>query len=316
MDSDSIYTTNQPEIVEHARYCNENYLTIENNIPMSKNVYNDSPESFAKVDSALMKANTAIGESSNLAQLALTYSYNYNDSNIENSIAILSVLAQIAIDSSKRVFEVDFISEIKRLKKELKVDTNGLPLFWFMLKRKNRFAKGNNKADQKEQQEKKKMEHYNPHLVCPMNFVCETSFFPERTSEETLPMEYFFQSYPLKSQKRVSQNLERFIEEYCTDLANKMAEDEEEDYKIGEEEFEEMMDNLRRCYIPDHAIGVVSNLLDRAFRISSRMKTNQGTLESNLWRNKPVVVKILYGINKKCLFNCLNKNIMKNITKD
>lgn len=33
MDSDSIYTTNQADIVLHAKDCKEKYLTIVNNIP-------------------------------------------------------------------------------------------------------------------------------------------------------------------------------------------------------------------------------------------------------------------------------------------
>ncbi len=91
MDSDSIYVTNQPEIVECAkRFVNE-YPTIENRIPKDTNRYSSSIEDFAKVDNLLAKANSAIGESSNLAQLALTYTYNFSDKKYLDYVAILSV---------------------------------------------------------------------------------------------------------------------------------------------------------------------------------------------------------------------------------
>ena len=40
-DSDSLYVTNQPKIVAHAKYCYENYPTIVNKIPRNPNEYNN-----------------------------------------------------------------------------------------------------------------------------------------------------------------------------------------------------------------------------------------------------------------------------------
>ena len=50
-------------------------------------------ESFARVDNNLAAAQMAIGESSNLAQLALTYTYNFDDQKYIDYVCILSVLA-------------------------------------------------------------------------------------------------------------------------------------------------------------------------------------------------------------------------------
>lgn len=93
MDSDSIYTTNQPAIVAHAKYCYENYPTIVNNIPAGKNVYSNSLENFAKVDNNIASRQLEIGASSNLAQIALTYTYNFSAQKYEDAVCILSVLA-------------------------------------------------------------------------------------------------------------------------------------------------------------------------------------------------------------------------------
>lgn len=49
-DSDSGYTTNQSDIVEHARNCYQNYPTIKNNIPKEKNIYGKSMDDYAGID--------------------------------------------------------------------------------------------------------------------------------------------------------------------------------------------------------------------------------------------------------------------------
>ena len=48
---------------------------------------------FARMDNNLAQAQLAIGESSNLAQIALTYSHNYDDKKYSDAVSILSVVA-------------------------------------------------------------------------------------------------------------------------------------------------------------------------------------------------------------------------------
>lgn len=91
--ADSIYVTNQPDIVDRAKHCYEKYPTIDNNIPKEKAHYSNTLENFAIVDNKLAESQLAIGESSNLAQLALTYTYNFPDQKYEDYVCILSVLA-------------------------------------------------------------------------------------------------------------------------------------------------------------------------------------------------------------------------------
>ena len=92
-DSDSIYTTNQSDIVTHAQYCYKNHKTIVNNIPKSSKTYSNTMKDFATVDNSLAKAQVAIGSSSNLAQCCLTYTFNYNDQKYRDYVCILAVLA-------------------------------------------------------------------------------------------------------------------------------------------------------------------------------------------------------------------------------
>ena len=52
-DSDSGYTTDQADIVEHARLCYINYPTIVNNIPKDKNIYSKSDGIIAPKTTAI-----------------------------------------------------------------------------------------------------------------------------------------------------------------------------------------------------------------------------------------------------------------------
>lgn len=93
-DSDSIYCTNHKKIAEYAKKCYKEYPTIVNNIPKEKTKYVCSMLSYSNIDNKLASAQLAIGESSNLAQLALSYSYNNINSECDDYVSILSVLAQ------------------------------------------------------------------------------------------------------------------------------------------------------------------------------------------------------------------------------
>lgn len=143
---------------------------------------------YAKMDIQMAKSKRGIGESSNLAQLALTYYWtdrnnNYNTTfttkNLHDNFIILAVLAQVIIDSSKRSYEVDALDEIERIKamecmnptdiygnkkdfpefmkytKDIPVTKNGNPLEYEIVKE--------NKA--------KVAKRINYKLVCPMNWL-------------------------------------------------------------------------------------------------------------------------------------------------
>lgn len=92
-DSDFLYVTNQPDIVEHARRCYLKYPTIVNNIPKESNRYHNTMDDYALIDNNLSRSQTDIGESSNLAQIAQTYECNFSDQKYSDYVCILSVLA-------------------------------------------------------------------------------------------------------------------------------------------------------------------------------------------------------------------------------
>lgn len=117
LDTDSIYTTNQPDIVNIAEAAYLNYPTIINDIEKGNSEYKKDMKSYARMDSKISSSQYAIGEASNIAQLALSYYYDSGSESteLEDVFIICSVLAQVAIDSAKRMFDINVDSELSRL---------------------------------------------------------------------------------------------------------------------------------------------------------------------------------------------------------
>ena len=290
MDSDSIYTTNQPQIVEHAKKCQSLYPTIVNNIPKDSNVYNNTMEDFAILDNKLAASQSDIGESSNLAQLAQTYDCTFDKQKYKDYICILSVLAQIAIDSAKRLFDVDVASEIKRIKKDMDVSENKYPVFWKIVKRD--FKENNVNYD----------------LVCPMNYLYNLKLDRFRSTQSTIPIEYFFKKYNIEKNRKTCKKVEDLIEMYMNKFYSYMTSDEEDYFFILKMDFDQMISDIMKVYISKNYIGLFSWLLDRAFCISIAQKQNQYKLKSTIKKRRSILIKTLYSINSENLLKCFSNN--------
>lgn len=290
MDSDSIYTTNQPHIVAHAKYCCENYPTIVNNIPKDSNVYNNSMEDFAILDNKLAASQLDIGESSNLAQLAQTYDCTYDEQKYKDYVCILSVLAQIAIDSAKRLFDVDVGAEIKRIKKDMNVKENKYPVFWKIIHR-----------DFKEK-------NINHNLICPMNYLYNLKLDQFRSDKSTIPMEHFFQKFEIEKNRKTCKKVEEIIETYISKLSSSYINQNDDSYFLLKMDFDNMIEDIKKIYISKNYIGLFSWLLDRAFCLSLAQKQNQYKLKSTIKRRRSVLIKALYDINSANLLKCFANN--------
>jgi len=119
LDTDSIYTTNQKNIVGLAKKAYTEFPTIINGIKYGTNEYDKSMKSYSKMDQNISASQYNIGSASNIAQLALSYWFDggCKDKELEDVFIICSVLAQVAIDSSKRNFEIKLGSELARIEK-------------------------------------------------------------------------------------------------------------------------------------------------------------------------------------------------------
>lgn len=286
-DSDSCYTTNQADIVNHAKWCYLNKPTIVNNIPKDKNHYSNTLEEFANIDNNLAKQQLSIGTSSNLAQICQTYGYTFNDQKYQDYICILSVLAQVSIDSAKRSFDVNINDEITRIKKEVGVEENKYPLFWKYV---------NQDLDHKK---------INKSLICPMNHLCDIKFKEYKTNG-VLPIQHFFAKVEEPKDRKTCRKVEELIEEYGLNyLDNGNCEDE--DYLLARNDFDELIEEIRTIYISKNYITLMSWLINRAFDTNGRMKKSL----SNLNKNKPLLMNTLYKINPKIFLKCFSKNAKK-----
>lgn len=288
-----MYVTNQPHIVSHAKYCYENYPTIVNNIPKEKNSYSNTLLNYARIDNNLAASRLAIGESSNLAQLSLTYTYNFEDKKYKDYVCILSVLAQVAIDNSKRKFDINLDSEIKRIKEDLNIKKNGYPLFWKYIKPTFNTSRINYK------------------LKCPMNYLCKLKVGEFKPKTETLPMSYFFESFQVDKNRKRSMKVESLIEKYSLDIYNSI-DFNTQDYCLLSDGFDELIEDIQKIYISGNYLGLISWLINRAFLINSGTQRNKDTMNSNTDKNKSLLLKVLYTINPDAVIKCFSRNLIDN----
>ncbi len=240
------------------------------------------------MDNKLSHAQLAIGESSNLAQIALTYSHNFTEQKYKDIVCILSVLAQVAIDNAKRSFDIDLVEEIKRIKKELDIAQNKYPKFWKMI-----HSDFNTK-------------NINTNLKCPMNYMSELNLMNYKSFESTIPIsEFFIKHETTKSEKQKNRKVEELIEKYSLELYNSHNQDfETEDYLLLRDDFEDMIAEIQQMYISKNYRSLYSWILDRAFVITSKVKANRHNIESMINKNKSLLFKTLYTINPKMFLEC------------
>lgn len=163
VDSDSVYVTNQKELAELAKQAYIHYPTIINKVDeIGTNNYHFCMEDYAKMDNMIADAQSSIGTSTDAAQLALSYYYNGNmeDKELEKCFVILSVIGQISIDLAKRVFDIDVVKEIRRIKRLPCMRNNIVPRFFYDTKK----SRGKIKDE-----DSKKFEKFN----CPMDIMAD-----------------------------------------------------------------------------------------------------------------------------------------------
>ena len=294
-DSDSIYVTNQPQIVERAKYCYENYYTVVNNIPKEKNIYDNSLYNMAVIDNRLSASQRDIGESTNVAQACLSYWYTTGEDRYASYADILAVICQCSIDSSKRSFDVNIGGEIKRIKEEINLKEIGYPLFW---------------GDIRKDYDKNRI---NKNLKCPMNFVHSLTVGRAEYRNDTMLINDFFINYENEETKRKSKRIEELIEKYSLEISGyntdkkKRKEKDQSDYLLLRSDYENLLEDIRKISLPNKYIGLMSWLINRCFMITPSVVQNRDKIQSKLNKNRPLLLKILYDLNPDLLLKCFKK---------
>lgn len=292
MDSDQGFVTNQKDIVEHAKYCYKQYPTVVNNIPKEKNIYTRDIINFAIIDNALSAAQLDIGESSNVAQIGLSYTYNDFGKDFVGYVAILAVLAQCAIDNCKRRFDVNIHSEIQRIKEEMNIKEFGYPAFMGEIKPEIR----------------KKV---NPNIVCPMNSAFKVKTKRKVYDTSPIPIAEFFTPQPNIENIKKSKAVEKLIEKYTLKLKQQRecinpayTNMDFDEWFVLRSDYDSLLEDLRKITLPQKYAGLMSWLINRAFIITPNMKSNRNNINTKLSKNRSILLKILYDLNPKTLLKC------------
>lgn len=291
------FITNQKDIVECAKDCYANFKTIVNNIPKSTVKYNNTLDDYANIDNKLASSQSAIGESSNLAQLAQSYMYSFDNKKYQDYVCILSVIAQCCIDNAKRVFDINIVDEISRIKKDLDIDKNGYPIFWKTVKNKKKTNFNNDKI--------------NDNLICPMNYLATLKFQKFRNLESTLPMDYFFVDKYDNPNYYMSKKIEKLVLDYSIELFNYNCETTQdgESQDILKWDYEILIDEISKIKISKKYVAIVAYLVDRTFKITPQAKNSSFDNISN--KMKYMVLKVLFDISPKNILYIFSKNSQK-----
>lgn len=293
-DSDSLYVTNQQSIVECARRFYKEYPTIVNNIPKEKNHYNNTLYDFAMIDNNLAASQRAIGESSNLAQVALSYSYNFDDPKLLDYVCILSVLAQAAIDSAKRKFDIDVMEEISLIKQSMDISTRKLPQFWGVIR-----------------SDIDKNTKINEDIKCPMNYIYNSVYASYKEKGSTIPISEFFVPHERFRNDKLCKRIELLIEKYSLRqlLLKTLKNGYEEDtnhtlFLMRQKEFDQLIKDIKSTNISKNYADLMALLINRAFIITPGMTRNVSVLSSKTQKNKALLLKVLYLVNKNAFLSC------------
>lgn len=340
-DSDFMFVTNESVMVECAKECYKHFPTIVNALNESGISYNNTMEEYAKMDNKFAASKMGIGESSNLAQLALTYYWTYKDNKdkekeveeLYDNFVILSVLAQVIIDGCKREYEVDGLEEIDRIKrmkcmnhkkKVSTIDRNGkevikskpydYPKFMKYTKAVDVTRNGKERPYEDIKADKDKIEaRINNTFVCPMNWMEEAlDKIQGSTTKETTPTEDFFIKIKGRTDARKISKIRSLVEEY--DKYSKVPPEDNTDdevmmlyYKDLEDKFNHLIDECRKIKIGN--LITINRLIETSLKLDTNGNRYSKKGENAKFCRK--MLNTLYNMNKEKFLENFTKNVLE-----
>lgn len=197
------------------------------------------------------------------------------------------MVCQAAIDSSKRTFDIDIPSEIKRIKTEVDIKKNGYPAFWRDIRRDCN----------------KNLINYN--LVCPMNAVHSLTVGRMGFKNDVIPISEFFVKHENKETQRKSKRIEELIEKYNLEISDyQKSAKEQNDFLLLRADYEDMLDEIRHISMPDKYVGLMSWLINRCFAMTPDIIRNRNRIQTKLDKNRPLLLKVLYDLNPTIFLKC------------
>lgn len=256
-------------------------------------------KSYSKMDAGISSAQYNIGSASNIAQLALSYWFDggCESKELEDVFIICSVLAQVAIDSCKRNFEVKVGAELARIERLacMKHEPR-YPVFYADVQRYNNRNKKGSRLKIKDSE----IGFFN----CPMDLIyqiIEAGMIDLRKHKQLNTRTYREGEYgvkPIFEYKADKVNVNRKQYKKVIDIVKKYDKaisvlDEKEDsyHEIRLNEFESCIDKLRNTVIKKDAMYTL---------IAYAFKTGNEYLRDSM-------LTVLHGKDKKLFLDCFKK---------
>lgn len=280
-DSDFFFVTNNEVMVKSAKEAYKSFPTVVNKLNESGLTYQNTMKEYARMDNKFAKSRIGIGESSNLAQLAMTYYWTKKSKELYDNFVILAVLAQVIIDGCKREYEVDAIEEIKRIKKlpcmrqyvEVR-DKNGdvknvkrdFPMFMKYTKKIQYTKNGKERERSVIKEEKDKLKsRISDSYDCPMNDLQDALGSVKFTSStNTIPTVNFIKHINGEANRRQINKIVSYAQELELMTKENM---DEENLALYCNRYEEMLHDLRKMKIKNPK--TINRLIEIALNTST-----------------------------------------------
>lgn len=324
-DSDFFFVTNNAVMVRNAKKAYEEFPTIVNKLNESGLTYNNNWAEYARMDNKFAKSRIGIGESSNLAQLAMTYYWTEPSKELYDNFVILSVLAQVIIDGCKREYEVDGVEEIKRIKKlpcmqrfveivdendKIKKQRKDFPEFMRYTK-KIKYTKNGKEIpyDKIKETKEKIISRIDHKLACPMNDLQKAlKNVKNMSSTKTTPTEDFFIKIDGVANHKQMTKIRELAETYDKNIFLIVSSNESQEDKNLKIELENnrVISLLRAMKTKN--LKTINRLIETSLGISSGVGVDTKEYQQYTKHTRSIL-KLLYKMDKeKFLNNFISKN--------
>ena len=314
-DSDFFFVTNNDVMVQSAKIAYQKYPTIVNKLKESGLTYKNNLKEYARMDNKFAKSRIGIGESSNLAQLAMTYYWTEPTKELYDNFVILSVLAQVIIDGCKREYEVDALDEIKRIKRmdcmnryREYVDEDGntkkqkidFPEF-MRYTRTISYTKNGKELERSEidQQVDKLNNRISSYYICPMNALqIVLNEINPNSQRNAIPVKEFIVKVSGKANQKQMDKITSYAKELELLSKDNMSDD---DIIAYTQRFDEILKDLRKMKIKNPK--TMSRLIEIALNTTNMGRSKE---YSRYTRN---LLNLLYNMDKNAFLQNFRKKV-------
>ncbi|NBI06632.1 hypothetical protein [Senegalia massiliensis] len=310
-DSDTLILLSDSILLKNAKKCFGKYRVCVNEVDTDSRQYIVDPINMAKIDNILSESQRNIGTVVNIGQFYMsTYWDLINNHTIGDKlnrllegIDITTILSEIAIDSAKRMYEVDVDKQIRELKKSDLIEKLK-PIFFKSVsennKNKNKYKKKSKSKGTKKNEDKYGI--YN----CPVDYLNTIlDDIDMAQSRETIKMEKMLNSHSnINIKARQRDKILSYVEEMGNGIRSAIENiiDEDERYEEIDNVKKEYIDKINKFKIKEETM---SDIVFRVF--TNKKKYRIG------FKDKTELLNTFYKLDKEMFLNIFKSNKKKEL---